>query len=375
MKVLQLTVHFAPNIGGVETHLNDLVKALVKRKIAVFVLAYQPLVAKEKWKLYETDNKFTILRLPWISGFFYKLVKHPILEFLYLFPGLFIATPFVLIKKNPDVIHAHGLVAGFTGIFWGKIFGKRIIVSIHNIYNFPKEGLYRNFAKIIFQNADKSLALSKQAQEEIISLGIERKKVDNFTYWIDLNAFRDSSLKVKNKKTLGWTDKFTVLFVGRLVKEKGILELLDSFKDWPSEINLKVIGTGPLENEVREKAARYKNLQYLNYIKQEDLPSYYRGSDILIIPSTSEEGFGRVIIESLSCGTPVIGAKRGAIPEAMDETVGKLIDVTKDNIKNAVLYFYKNRVNLNKLAKRCRSFAERRYSEKNAEKIIRSYSS
>ena len=56
-KVLQLTVHFSPNIGGVETHLDDLVKALVKRKWEVFVLAYQPLVAKKGWKLYEKDGR------------------------------------------------------------------------------------------------------------------------------------------------------------------------------------------------------------------------------------------------------------------------------------------------------------------------------
>src|SRR3989344_2683034 len=125
MRVLQLTVHFSPNIGGVETHLLDLVNVLTKRGWQTVVLSYQPLVAKTKWQPYEKRNRFEVIRIPWIQGLFYKLVTHPILEFLYLLPGLFLITPLVLLWKNPNVIHTHGIVAGFVGVFWGKVFGKR----------------------------------------------------------------------------------------------------------------------------------------------------------------------------------------------------------------------------------------------------------
>jgi glycosyltransferase involved in cell wall biosynthesis len=111
----------------------------------------------------------------------------------------------------------------------------------------------------------------------------------------------------------------------------------------------------------------------LGKLDQNELPSYYGAADLLIVPSTHEEGFGRVILESLACGTPVIGSRRGAIPEAMDETVGRLIDVTPENIKEAVEYFYKNPKELKKLSKNARKFAERRYSERNVGKIIGAY--
>lgn len=370
MNVLQLTAHFRPNIGGVETHLTDLVNALTKRGWEVFVLTYKPLTTKASSKIYERDKLLTILRIPWLSNLFYILVPYPFLEFIYLLPGLFFITPLVLIFKNPNVIHAHGLVAGFVGVFWGRLFRKRVVISTHSIYSFPKMGFYRKFVTLIFKNANYNLGLSRQAAKEIESLGVSSSKVDNFTYWIDLAKFN----KVKDAKNkLGWKEKFIVLFVGRLISEKGVEVLLESVRSWDKDISLKIIGSGPLVTRVREIASKLPNVKYIEGIDSEILPLYYSGSDLLIVPSVSEEGFGRVILESLACETPVIGSNRGAIPEAMDETVGKLINMTAENIKDAVGYFYKNPDKLRRLSKNTRRFAERRYSEKNAEKIIKSY--
>src|SRR3989304_9705455 len=139
MKILQLTAHYHPNAGGVETHLSDLVSALIKRNNRVFVLTYKPLTAMVKAKIFEKEGNLEILRILWIAGFFYKLVNKPILEFLYLIPGLFIATPIVLLIKQPDVVHSHGLVAGFIAVFWGKIFKIRVVTTTHSIYHFLPE--------------------------------------------------------------------------------------------------------------------------------------------------------------------------------------------------------------------------------------------
>jgi len=370
LKVLQLTAHFRPNIGGVETHLDDLVKALIKRNFIVIVLTYRPLTTKVRWKVYERNIGASIIRIPWLPYFFYPLIALPLLEFLYLLPGLFIVTPLVLVLKNPDVIHAHGLVAGFVACFWGKLFRKRVIISAHSIYSFPKKGVFRNFASWIFKTADYCLGLSKQSANEILSLGIVQAKVNNFTYWVDLEKFKRVN---RAKLKLNWKNKFTVLFVGRLVPEKGLVPLLESLKSWNQNINLVIIGSGPLESKIKEISLKYKNVKFTGVVNQDNLGIYYSGSEILIVPSISEEGFGRVILEALACGTPVIGANRGAISEAIDETVGKLIDVNPENIKQTVEYFYIHQDELIKLAKNCRKFAERKYSEKNADKIIRTY--
>lgn len=370
MKVLQITVHLFPNIGGVETHLNDLFNSLIKRGWEVFALAYQPLSTKTNWNIFEKDKNSTILRIPWIRGFFEKLINFPSLEFVYLVPGLFFVTPFVILFYQPQVLHAHGLSAAVSAVFWGKVFKIRRIISLHSIYSFPKKGLYSNFVKLLFRNCDTVLSLSKKSNEEIEALGVVKEKIKVFTYWIDLEKFKAIT---GAKEKLKWKDRFVVLFVGRLIKEKGLDVLLESVKTWNNNIKMVIIGSGPLEQEILRQAVGNKHIQFLGRQSQADLPLFYSAADCLIIPSTSEEGFGRVIIEALACGTPVIAADRGGIPEAMDETVGRLIDVTPEKIKDTLDYFYNHPEELNKLSRATRKFVERRYSESNAATIIKAY--
>lgn len=366
MKILQITPHFSPNVGGVETHIDDLVSELVARNNKVFVLCYRPLQTKADWKIYESIKNNKILRIPWLPGLFYKLVNKPILEFLYLVPGIFLVAPFIIFLEEPKVIHAHGLIAGAVAVIWGKIFGIRTVISTHNIYSFPQSGLYRRFVNFIFNNVDHVLCLSSQSADEIKDIVKDKSKVSIFTSWVDLKKFYPLDKK-DSKNKLGWDNKFTVLFVGRLVAEKGIPELLSAAKLFNKGIELKIAGSGPLETKI----GKY----YIDKISQEDLPVYYSAADIVVVPSTHDEGFGRVILESLACGTPVIASNRGGVPEVMDSTVGKLIDVTPVNIKNAIEFFDSNPEKLKQLSKNARAFAEKRYSSKNIETILSSYSS
>ena len=132
-------------------------------------------------------------------------------------------------------------------------------------------------------------------------------------------------------------------------------------------IEIKIAGSGPLE----KASQKY----YVGKISQTDLPTYYSAANVVIVPSTHDEGFGRVILESLACGTPVIGSNRGAIPEAMDNSVGKLIDITPVKIKDTIEYFYENPDKLKDLSNNTRAFAEKRYSSNNLIAILSCYSS
>jgi phosphatidylinositol glycan class A protein len=133
MNILQLSAHFSPNVGGVETHLDDLVSGLVKRKHQVTVLTYQPLSVDISAPVYEKKNGLEIVRVPWIKGFFDKLVDKPVLEFIYLLPGLFILLPVLLLRRKYQVIHVHGLVAATVAIFWKSFFQIRVVVSVHSL--------------------------------------------------------------------------------------------------------------------------------------------------------------------------------------------------------------------------------------------------
>lgn len=370
-KILLVSIGFSPNIGGVETHLDDLILEINKRNISVSVLTYTPLTTNIKAPLFEKRENCEIIRIPIIRGLFYKLTNTPILEFLYLLPGLFLALPvFLLLNlKSIRVIHSHGLVAGFVSVFWGFVFNLPVITTTHSVYTFPAKGLYRWFSRFIFDSSDKVLCLSQQSAQEVERLGVDKNKIQVFTYWINVDLFKP--IKLAKEKT-GW-DKFTVLFVGRLVEEKGLKVLLSSKKDWDKSINLVIIGTGPLQKLVERQSVKDKNLLYLGIIPQEKLPLYYSAADLLIVPSIHEEGFGRVILESLSCGTPVVGARRGAIPEVLSDKVGELIDISKKSIKNKVEELFKDRAKIDNYKINARSFALKRFTRENSRKIIDLY--
>ncbi|HUD45076.1 MAG TPA: glycosyltransferase family 4 protein [Patescibacteria group bacterium] len=375
MKILQLPCHYLPNIGGVETHLHDLVSELSARGNDVFVLTYLPLTTPASAKIWESTSdsikhtgKVNILRLPWLRGLFYSFVQHPIIEFLYLFPPLFIILPFILLIYNPRVIHAHGLVAGTVAVIWGKIFMKRVVISTHSVYHFPKKSLYTSFASKLFRSSDAVLTLSHQSALEIQALGISKDKVHQFTYWLDLDLFKRDDLA---KKKLKFEGKFVVLFVGRLVQEKGILIAIEAAQNWPKDCLLVIVGIGPLVQQV--SLNKSPNVLYAGKIDQKNLPLYYSSADVTLVPSIHDEGFGRVILESLACSTPVIAADKKGIREAMNDSVGEIIHISPETITKTVNKLRNNKQTLKSYSQQSRKFVEQNYSKANIDVILQTY--
>lgn len=376
-KILLLTTPFRPNVGGVETHLDDLIKEGVKLGFNFDILTYQPLITNVRGKTIEKGIGYKIFRIPWIrNNLFLKLEPYPILEFLYLFPPLFILGLVYLLfqSRKISVIHGQGLIAGSVGIILGKIFPKRVLISTHSIYHFPTKGIYPAFIRVLFNKTFKVLVLSEQSRKEVLSLGIAPNKVAKFTYWIDQKIFAPAS-KFQSRESLGLPRRaFITLFVGRLVAVKGVRELLNAAKMSGKETVYVVVGDGPMATQVAGFAKRQKNVIFVGKVDNNKLPEYYSAADVLLVPSTHEEGFGRVILESLSCGTPVVAANRGGIPEAVDSSVSVLIDISPKAIKETLESLWRDRKKLERLAKNARNFAEKHFSKKNVKLISRYYS-
>ena len=373
---LLLTSPFRPNIGGVETHLDDLISEGTKKGISFTVITYQPLVTNTTGVFKEKGKGLTVYRIPWLRmNLFLILEKFPAFEFAYLFPGIFLGGLIYLLfnLRKVDVIHAQGLVAGAAGFFLAKIFRKKIIISTHSIYNFPRKSLYSRFVKFIFSNSNSILTLSEQSKKEVLSLGVPENKVSVFTYWVDQRKFYPKGKGLSRKKLKLPLNKFICLFVGRLVAVKGVKELMDAAIDTKEDILFLVAGSGPMENFVKAVSTKHSNVIFLGPINNSDLPFYYSAADVLIVPSTHEEGFGRVIIEALSCGLPVIGSRRGAIPEAMNEKVGIFIDVSPKKIKNTLERLESNPERLLTMRESARKFALDKYSADNASLITQHY--
>lgn len=374
--VLILSPFFSPNTGGVETHLDDLVDVLKDKEFQSYVLTYQPLMRNINAPTNETKGNVEIHRIAWFRNLFYKLEPYPILDFLYLTPRLMLsAIWFLFTHRNIKTVHTQGINAAFIGLFLKYLFGIKLIISTHAVYEFHKaqsESLFAKVTRFVFNNSDKIFALLEHSKQELTKLGVDESKIEPYTYWIDLEKFTTAD-KTLAKQKLNWDQsKLHLLFIGRLIEKKGVKELIAASKISHSSLEIiHLIGSGDLDTYVQQNQSH--NLIYHGRLENSELPQYLQAADLFIIPSTHEEGAGRVIMEALACGTPVIGSNRGGIPEILTQDVGELIDVSPENIVQAIQHMHQRIADEKDLSQRCRSYAQTHFSVQNAQPIVNSY--
>jgi glycosyltransferase involved in cell wall biosynthesis len=111
------------------------------------------------------------------------------------------------------------------------------------------------------------------------------------------------------------------LFVGRLVKIKGVHTLIDAFRGYEGA-DLMIAGDGALGDELRKQAADVPNVRFLGRVHPEPLRALYAGAIATLVPSLVYETFGFITLESLAQGTPVIARNLGAVGELVRESGG-----------------------------------------------------
>jgi glycosyltransferase involved in cell wall biosynthesis len=119
---------------------------------------------------------------------------------------------------------------------------------------------------------------------------------------------------------------FVAGYVGRLVEEKGVFDLVDALLFCPSNVRVLFVGDGPararLEQHAVEKGLAQRVL-FLPYRPLAELPALMNALDILVLPSRTtprwKEQFGRVLIEAHACAVPAIGSHSGAIPDVIGQ--------------------------------------------------------
>jgi len=374
--VLIITPFFSPNIGGVETHLDDLVDALDKNGYKVYVQTYSPLTTdSEAWKAKEKKGKNIFIRRYWWFGkdLFHKIEKYPFIDFLYITPYLLVRVFFFMLfnHKKIEIIHAQGFNASFIGVVLKKFFSFRLIASTHAIYELDKESKTVKLVKLILDKCDKVLCLSDSSKAELVGFGMSNSKLDRFRYWIDLNYFKSKD-KVLTREKHNLRNKFTVLFVGRLIDKKGI-NILISVAKILKNIQFVFIGVGPLESTLKEADKHNENIIFLGKKENKELVDFYNIADIFCIPSQYEEGFGRVVIEAVSCGIPVVGSNKGGIKEALNGNTSILVNPTVNNIKESIKALYNDREQLLQLSENCVLYSKKSFSEENVNDVIKHY--
>jgi phosphatidylinositol alpha-1,6-mannosyltransferase len=155
---------------------------------------------------------------------------------------------------------------------------------------------------------------------------------------IDLDRFSPQEASPEACARFGLSDgDAVVLYLGRLVRRKGVHRLIDALPDLtagPRRVTLVIAGAGPEEGRLRRLAARIKSrVIFAGRVSDDDAPALYRVADVFALPVADRwrgletEGLGVVLLEAAACGTPCVTGRSGGTVEAVvDGTTGHIVD-------------------------------------------------
>ncbi|MBI5347181.1 MAG: glycosyltransferase family 4 protein [Candidatus Aenigmarchaeota archaeon] len=274
-----------------------------------------------------------------------------------------------LIKEPCDLIHSHhyGYFPATAGFIAAKLKGVPHLIGPYYhppVYNIKRKLLFWLYhltqGVFILRYSDIVLPHTEFEKMKLHKVGIIDKNIEILANIGNVNIFKP------NKKMKSNTSKI-VLFVGPLIKEKGadiVLEIASRIIEKDKKIKCVFIGTGQLEEELKQKSMK-KNVVFLKNISDKELVEWYNKASVLVLPS-KYEAFGRVLAEAQACETPVVATNVGGIPEVVkDKKTGFLVDYGNwDEMEKYIEVLLKNEKLRTKMGKAGRKHVVENFSIK-----------
>lgn len=332
MRIGLFTDTYPPYINGVSTSVLMLKQGLEKLGHKVYVVT----INSDEFSYKEEAN---VLRIPGVPC--------GVLDFRLsaLYP---IKAKNIIKSWNLDIIHTHTEFG--VGAF-ARIISKQYNIPLVHTYHTMYEEYIYYITKGYFDAASKkfveylTLFLCDKLVEELIvptkktyDLFKEKYKVKRdvniIPTGIDVSRFYKENIKEEEsenlKKELGITKKdFTILYVGRIAKEKSIDFLIKNLKEIVKKIpkaKMIIVGDGPDMNDLMELSDKLKLNKYIKFtgkVPWTDVPKYYQLADVFVTASTTETQ-GLTVIEAMAASKPVIAVK--------DESFELVIENGKDGL-------------------------------------------
>lgn len=168
------------------------------------------------------------------------------------------------------------------------------------------------------------------------------------------------------RESLGATESDIVIaFVGRLSAEKGALDLLLAVQRLPSAYKLWIIGDGPQAAEIKSRIGDLGLAERVRLIGFTTAPTeYMAAADLIAVPSTWAEAFGRVVVEAMNEGRPVVASRVGGMAELFEDGVhGKFFTPgNTDELADAILALGTQRSQLHDIGLRAREWVKQHFS-------------
>lgn len=340
------SAQYLPAIGGVEQYTENLANCLIERGHEVIIITAKKKDTRMKER---KKNGLLIYRLPTlqlVSG------RMPITYYSATWKKL----KEILKKKNITrvIIQTRLYTLSIIGLRYAKKNHIPAIVIEHGTSYVGMSNRFLQFFEIMYERillfgakryCHTFCSVSKEGSRWLGTLGIkcsgilynsvDEKKIEQYLVMEKKNEVLNNRLSL---------EKLSVTFVGRLIKEKGLIQLVQAVEELNSEgidIELRIIGDGPLYKEIEAK--NVANVILLGRLQQAEVMSVLKNSDIFCLPSDSE-GFPTSVLEAILCGTYVITAPYGGAKEIIssEEYGDVMLDNTSESIKKSI----KNAVSL-----------------------------
>ncbi|MBE9190507.1 glycosyltransferase family 4 protein [Gloeocapsopsis crepidinum LEGE 06123] len=291
----------------------------------------------------------------------------------------FITSLLKAIHHQFDLIYANYYYQTFFGGILARVKG---IPLVCHLRSYPPQK--RHFPAQIQMGLNfctNLIAVSQAARSSYLKAGFSPNLIKVVYNGIDLERFAIRSDRDITRRALGIPpDAFVVLYAGRITRPKNIEMLIAAFARLgfkPDQARLLITGTSfsfsynPIAGDVyqQELIDLCQTLGISDRVhwlgKRTDVPEMFRAADVSVLPSMLPETFGRVIAESMACGTPAIGLRYGGIPEVISGEFQRFQVEPGDiaGLAQQLLALKDWQKHDPTLGQRCRSYVEQRFSK------------
>lgn len=216
------------------------------------------------------------------------------------------------LARNIDIVHAHGLRAGWIAALAQGIRPFPFVLTAHNM----AEGgfLARLAVKHIGQRAKAIVAVSQAVAGSLAALGVPPAKIRVVPNGVDVDAFAQLPSQAAARQALGLAeDTFTAGCIARLSPEKGVDVLVQAAADLP-DVSLLIAGDGPQRDALQTHLS--PNVRLLGRLP--DIRTLLAAINVLVVPSRAE-GQGIVALEAMAAYVPIIASRVGGLAEMLTD--------------------------------------------------------
>ena len=329
MKILMLTWEYPPRVvGGISKVVYDLSHKMVKEGNEVTVVTYKD---GDNVKYYENDKGVEVYRVD-----NYMIRPNNFIDWIMQLNFNMITKANEIINKNGkfDVIHAHDWLVAYTAKSIKESYNIPLISTIHATESGRNSGIHDETQRYI---NDSEWMLTYESSEVIVNsnymknevqrlFGLPYDKINVIPNGVNLQLFSNVNVDYDFRRQYAMDNEKIILYVGRLVYEKGIQNLIAAMPkilDRYHDSKLIICGRGGMIDELREQV-KYLGIDnkvyFAGYCDSKKMQKMYKCADVAVFPSTYEP-FGIVAIESMLSGTPTIVSDVGGLNEIVEHGV------------------------------------------------------